>query len=125
MGFLFEQAEEKNCIPTLMNEAGMSHFTTELVQVFSKGKLNTTTHTPKKNSPVCTSRFYLLCSDHCFNNNCAGGSTCVEEYGTYTCVCGSVFTGSYCKSFGNISPSDVGVYIMLRKLVFPNCLKLL
>ncbi len=41
-GYQFEEAEKKNCVPILKNETGMSHFTTELVQVFGKGKFGAT-----------------------------------------------------------------------------------
>ncbi len=38
----------------------------------------------------------LLWSDHCANNQCAGDSTCVEEYGSYACMCSPGFKGPLC-----------------------------
>ena len=44
--------------------------------------------------------FYIKISDEsqCKENKCTNGATCVDENGSYICLCSDKFIGTYCQS---------------------------
>ncbi len=103
VGYQFEQRVNMNCVPILMNRTGDLHLTTEVIQVFEKG-IKSDTNVSQDQVPLSAheevnhrnDNIIYDNSDQCFNNKCSENSTCVEEYGTYTCACDPGFEGSLC-----------------------------